>query len=255
MENKTNTRIVTLKDLWDILIQRIWIIGLAAVISMVSFFVVDRIAFDPKYASTATMYILRQASENTSAGDLSSDFSLALKVVNDCTYLLKSHTVLDEVGAELQMEYEDLYDSISTKNPQDTRILEVTVKADTPELAKAIVDRVCQVGANSINQAMGFDQVNLYELGTTSDEPCNKTGLLVFLLVGAGVAVLTYAVFLLLFLLDDSIRTEEDIERYLGLSILGDIPDADMPQNKRYGYGGYGYGYGNRSRNHGAKEG
>lgn len=252
MENANNTRIITVKDLWDILVQRIWIIGLAALISMVGFFAVDRIAFEPQYASTATMYILRQANENTSAGELSSDFSLALKVVNDCTYLLKSHTVLDEVGAELQLEYDELYDSLSTRNPTDTRILEVTVKADTPEQAKAIVDRVCQVGADSINRAMGFDQVNLYELGTLEEKPCNKTGLMVFLLVGIGVAVLVYAVFLLIFLLDDSIRTEEDIERYLGLSILGDIPDADVPQKKKYGYGGYGYGY--RRRN-GTKEG
>ena len=36
--------------------------------------------------------------------------------------------------------------------------------------------------------------------------------------------------------LDDRIRTEEDIERYLGLSVLGDIPNADDKKSHQYGY-------------------
>ena len=50
-------------------------------------------------------------------------------------------------------------------NPEDTRILEVTVKADSPKMAKAIVDRICTIGAARIEDAMGFQQVNVYELG------------------------------------------------------------------------------------------
>jgi hypothetical protein len=50
-------------------------------------------------------------------------------------------------------------------------------------------------------------------------------------------------IFLFIFLLDDRIRTEEDIERYLGLSILGDIPNIDDVKNKKKGYYKYkGYG-------------
>ena len=144
-------------------------------------------------ASTATLYILRQA-DGATASDASSDFSLALKVVNDCTYLLKSHTVLDEVisSLNLDMKYEDLYDCISTSNPEDTRILEVTVKADSPELAKRIVDKICTIGSKRIEDAMGFQQVNLYELGTTDPDPCNSTRMLTFAFAGVVAAVVTY---------------------------------------------------------------
>lgn len=53
------------------------------------------------------------------------------------------------------------------------------------------------------------------------------------------VAILVYAGFFLAFLLDDRIRTEEDIERYLGLSILGDIPNAEDRKSSYYKYKGY----------------
>lgn len=249
MDNKTSTRIITLKDLWDIFVHRLWIIALAALMAVIAVFAANKLTFEPRYASTATMYILRQSDQEISSSEASNDFSLALKVVNDCDYFLKSHTVLDAVSKELdlEIEYEDLYDSISTANPQDTRILEVTVEADSPKLAKKIVDSICMIGAESINNAMGYEQVNLYELGVLDDEPCNELSLLVYFIVGAVIAVLVYSIFFMKFLLDDTIKTDEDIDRYLGLSILGDIPDANASHKKGYGYRkGHKYGYGYR---------
>lgn len=237
MNQKANLKTVTLKDLWGVFVQRLWAIILAACICCGGLLVFNRMTFVPQYASTATLYILRQA-DSATASDANSDFSLALKVVNDCTYLLKSHTVLDEVisSLNLDMEYENLYDCVSTSNPEDTRILEVTVKADSPELAKRIVDRICTIGSKRIEDAMGFQQVNLYELGTTDTDPCNSTRMLTFAFAGIVAAVVMYVIFLIVFLLDDRIKTDEDVERYLGLSILGNIPNADSKKSGKYGY-------------------
>ena len=75
---------------------------------------------------------------------------------------------------------------------------------------------------------MGFQQVNLYELGTTDPDPCNSTRMLTFAFAGVVAAVVTYVIFLIIFLLDDRIKTDdENLERYLGLSVLGNIPNAD----------------------------
>lgn len=237
MNQKVYLKSVTLKDLWGIFVQRLWVILLAGCVCCFGLWIVDRVTFVPQYASTATLYILRQA-DGATASDANSVFSLALKVVNDCTYLLKSHTVLDEVisNLDLNMEYEDLYDCVSTSNPTDTRILEVTVEADSPEMAKSIVDRICAIGSKRIEDAMGFQQVNLYELGTTDPAPCNRTRAFTFVFAGVVAAAAAYIVFLIVFLLDDRIKTDEDVERYLGLSILGSIPNADGKNSGKYGY-------------------
>lgn len=237
MEQQITVRIVTLKDLWSIFIRRFWIMMLAAFVAMGGMFSVIRLTFVPEYESTATLYILKQE-ERENDMNSSEDFSLALKVVNDCDYLLKSHSVLDEVIDELGLTipYEDLNESVSTSNPEDTRILEVTVISDSPQEAKRIVDSVCTVGAEKIEEAMGFKQVNLYELGTLNTDPCNVTSLVSYLLVGIIAAILVYTIFLIAFLVDDRIHTEEDIKRYLGLSILGDIPNANETKKGHYGY-------------------
>ena len=236
MENSSSARVVTLKELWELFVHRWWVVLLAAVICSGSFYAAVQLTFVPQYKSTATLYILNQNETQTS--NVSDDFSLALKVVNDCDYLLKSHSVLDQVIEQLNLDisYEDLSKTVSTSNPEDTRILEVSVEAASPEEAKRIVDTVCEVGTESITQAMGFQQVNLYEHGTIDTKPSNQTRKLTYALVGAVAAVLTYTLFLILFLADDTIKTDEDIAQYLGLTILGDIPNANNANKKHYGY-------------------
>lgn len=237
MSQNANLKNVTLRDIWNIFVQKLWVMILAACVCCAGLWVFNHVTFVPQYASTATLYILRQA-DSANASEASSDFSLALKVVNDCTYLLKSHTVLEAVisSADLDIEYDELYKNISTSNPDDTRILEVTAKADSPEMAKCIVDSICTIGSDRIEDAMGFQQVNLYEFGTLDSDPCNRIKLSTFIIVGIMAAVMTYTIFLITFLLDDRIKTDEDIERYLGLSILGDIPNADSKKPGKYGY-------------------
>lgn len=254
MDNQIKIKVVSLKNLWDILIHRLWIIALIAVLTTVSVFTVDALTFEPRYNSTATMYILRQNATNpgnvppvTNSDDVAADFSLALNVVKDCTYLIKSHTVLAQVTESLSVDvppYEELSKQIEANNPENTRILEVTVTADTPHEAKLLVDKICTIGADTINKTMGFEQINLYEYGTYNLTPCNKTKPIIYIFIGILAAILVYSVFLIIYLLDATIRTDEDIETYLGLSILGDIPEANQNKKKKYRYHQkYSYGY------------
>ena len=256
MENNTKIRVVSFGDLWNIFVQKIWIIILVCVLVSAGLFALDTFAFKPEYRSTATMYILRQdlkqvTPEQNTADDVATDFSSALDVVRDCDYLMKSYTVVEQVKTNLNLteDYRELSERISTSNPENTRILEVSVTADSPEYAKRMVDNLCEVGASAINETMGFEQISLYEYGNLNYEPSNKTKPLVFVFIGLIAAVLTYSVFLIVFLLDATIKTDEDIENYLGLSILGDIPEAnnDKKNKQKYRYKyrrkGYGYGY------------
>ena len=240
MNQNNNSRIVSLKDLWAIFVQRVILIALVGIIVTLTSYTIARSSYKPQYASVATLYILRSNEyQNSTSGEISNELALALKVVNDCTYILKSRTVVNHVIDELDlnMSYSQLYRNISTFNPTNTRILEVMVLADDPDTAKQIVDLLCQYGQVQMEKATGFNQVNVYEYGTSSNSPSNSIKLTIHLVIGAGAAAVTYIIFVLAFLLDDRIRTEEEIERYLGLSILGEIADLDGSQKKgRYGY-------------------
>ena len=241
MEEK-NVRVITLSDFWNIFFWHMIPMILAAVLCVTGVYLYAHFVRQPLYRSTASLYILRREREDDYANS-NSDFSLALNVVNDCNYMLKSHAVLDEVLDELKldMEYKKLAQIISTLNPDGTRVLEVSVVTDSPELSKKIVDSLCKIGARKISAAMGFEQVNVYEYGTLAESPSNGIGLRKYALIGVCAALAVYIAYLLAFILDDKIRTEEDVNKYLKISVLGDIPNAASASGGKYSkYSKYG---------------
>ena len=219
--NESPLRPLTLADLWMLLRRHIALMLLASAVTAVAAFTVGSL-MPARYRATATLYILRQSDGGNQTTE---DFTLALKVVNDCTYLLKSHAVLDPVIRELglDMNYQELYDGVSTTNPEGTRILAVTAEAKSPATAKAIVDAICVIGIENIRAVMDYDQVSLYEYAIAEENPCNRVSVVACLLAAAGAAVLVYCVFLVEFLLDNHIGTEEDLTQ-LGIPFLGDVP-------------------------------
>lgn len=254
MNDNNAQQIITFRDIWELFLQRLVIVLLVAAISVAVFFVVNKLTYTPMYQSTATLYIADDGSfEGNTSADAYNAYTLAMKVVDDCDYLLSSRSVVDQLVQEMNLKtpYNVLQSRISTENPSNTRILEVTVEAETPELAKQVVDRLCEIGEEKINIVMGTKYVQLYEYGTFSSIPCNEIPKTTYLIVAVAAAIITYAICLLFYLLDDRIHSAEHIEQLLGLSVLGDIPDNNaINQKSRYGYyrakgyGGYGRPYG-----------
>lgn len=226
MNDSIRLKTITIKDFLTLFFTRIWLIILIPIICIGIVYIQQHFFFNPEYKSTATLYILKQENE-AGYNYTTSDFSLALDVVNDCTYILKSNVVLDKVikTLDLDMSYDELYDCIETENPSDTRILEVSATTHSSALSKEIADEVCLVGIDEITDAMGFEQVNLYAKGIVPSDPSNALGMTGYLLIGAMAAIVTYSAILITYIFDDRLKTKDDIEMYLGVSILGEIPN------------------------------
>lgn len=224
-----------LKDLWNVFIWHLVPILAAAVLAVSVLYVYVHFVKVPKFKSTATVYILKQERESDYAYT-QSDFSLALNVVNDCVYMLKSSEVLDDVIRELGLacSVSELSGSITTRNPDGTRILEVSVEADTGQRAKRIVDAVCRIGSDKISAAMGIDQVSVYSWGRVPSAPSNSVGLLRYALVGFAAALAVFFAYFIAYLVDDKVKTEEDVQKYLNLTVLGVIPNAGEVSGKKY---------------------
>lgn len=235
MNGNSRLKTITLKDFFTLFYKRIWLIILVPAVCVGIMFVQQYFFFNPEYKSTATLYILKQENE-AGYNYTDSDFSLALDVVNDCTYILKSNVVLEQVikSLDLDMSYDELYNCIDTENPSDTRILEISVTTHSASLSKKIADKVCVIGIDEITDAMGFEQVHLYSKGIEPSKPSNELGLIGYLLTGIMAAIVTYSVILIIYIFDDCIRTKDDIETYLGVSVLGDIPNFNEG-DKYYG--------------------
>lgn len=236
MQNN-NDSAVKFRDLIYLFVSKLWIMILVAVIVGGSIFTFNYLTYKPEYKSTGSIYILRQDSDLDKVSDYNSDFSLALSVVSDCTKLLTSRSVLNQVIEDnsLTYSYAELNSMISIVNPSNTRYLEVSVVSDSPEKSKMIVDSICEIGKEQIVSVMGFDQVNIVDEGTLATIPSNSK-FSYTVIIGALVAfLLTYVAFALFYIFDDRITDPDIIENQLGLSVLAMIPN--MSKEKSVGKG------------------
>ncbi len=227
MDQKENQITLTLGDLWSIFTSHLIPILTAGLLTFLIVLSYSLISYKPVYKSTAMIYLLRQENDRSSSTVSTADFSLALSTVNDCKILLTSHKVLDEVinVLGLPITYGELQSMISISNPTQSRILEISITAPSPMDAKIIVDELCITGAESIMETLGIDQVNLVNKGTYSEKPANQMITALTPVSALLAMVVVYGIFVLLYVLDDKIKTPDDVERHIGLTVLGLIPN------------------------------
>ena len=100
-----------------------------------------------------------------------------------------------------------------------------------PERAKEIVDAVADISAKQITSVMQIEGVNVIEYGRVATSPSSPNVKKNTVLGAAVGVVLAIAVLVVKFLLDDTIKSSEDVERYLGITNLSLIPLTEEEYN------------------------
>ncbi len=253
MEAENSTLNISAQILIKVLVKRFWILLIIGALSFGIIFSYTMLTFVPEYESTGRLYVLRQRGEDDSQQN--ADYQVSLLVAADCTHILKDHIVVDAVIDELdlKMSYKKLSDSISVYNPEETRILYVTVTAGDPEDAARIVDSVCSIGARVITDLMGEEQAKFYGKGEVVKTPSNQPSVLLIALISVAIMVVVYGVWVLILSQSEHIGAGDSIKERLGVAVLGDIPNANR-RGKFYGrYGKYGQYKQYRNRTEGNK--
>lgn len=221
----------------SILWEKILVIIATGIIVGLAGFLVSKFLITPKYESETKLYVLNRA--NDSATTLS-DVQLSTQLTKDYQILVTSAPVMNQVIKELglNMKASELASTISVDTPSDTRVLQITVTSDDPKRAKDIADKVAQVSSKKICDIMKIEQVNVIEEGSMSEEPAVDT-VQKWTLVGLALGiVLSCAVIIIRSMLDDTVKTTEDVEKYFDLSTLAVIPiseemDDGLGKNKK----------------------
>ena len=190
----------------------------------------------PQYESTSELYVLSKSTSITSLADIQMGSSLT----NDYIVIVKGRPVLDQVIANLLLieTYKSLYGKISLENPSNSRVLKITVTDADPNIAKAIADEVAEVASAYIAEKMEQDPPNIIQKGYADGQPVSPNVIKNTVLGAMAGLVLSMAIIVLANLFNDTIATPEDVEKKIGLNVLGTLPleeseDDDYIQKKR----------------------
>lgn len=224
------------EQVWDHII----IVALATVIGALAMFCVSKAVLPKEFQSNTSIYVLNQQDNQTVTY---TDLQTGTQLTKDYAELTTSRTVTARVIAELELQtkYEDMRNitpealerMISVTTQSDTRILQITVTDSNPNRAQDIANAVRNAAAENIARVMDIEAVNVVDYANLPEQSVSPNTFK-NILIGAAVGfVLSVGIIVMIFLLDDTIKTPDDVEKYLGLSVLASIPyDEGMDAKK-----------------------
>lgn len=226
---------IDLREIFGVLLHRLWIIIVAALVCGAVAFICSFFIITPKYESTTKVYILNK--QNANGTVTYSDVQLSSTLSKDYEQLVTSRYVIEGVIKELNLDetYETLVKRISATNETDTRIISITVMDKSPEKAQKIANETRDLAAKHITEVMDIEAVNVVDQANLPDSPVSPS-ISKWTIIGALVGIIiSAAVIIIQHFLDDTIKTSEDVEKYLGLSTLALIPvnEGDVPDQGR----------------------
>ncbi len=235
LENKTveNEEVeINLVELFGYLLHWIWLIVICGLATGLAGFLVSAFLITPEYQSTTGIYVMSRQSGDTLTY---SDTQLANQLTKDYEELIISRTVLENVIAEKSLPdtYESLKKRISVSNTSDTRILYITVTDTDPVRAMDTANAIRELSAEhilAVTEVKAVNTVDEANLPTGPSAPSIRKNTAMAAAVGL---ILCMAILVIRFLLDDTIKTSEDVEKYLGWGTLALIPVIEENQERR----------------------
>lgn len=232
--NKNEEIEIDLREIFAVLLDKLAIIILVALIGAAISFIYTKFMIAPTYKSSTGIYVTnnQQAeSEQINVGSLQSSSYLT----KDYMVLVKSRPVLESVieGQKLDMSTDELLSMLSVSSTTDTRIITISVISTDPWKAKSIADAVREAAIEQITRVVGVDTVKKIDDANTPKTPVGpnlKLNILIGFLAGF---IITVVIVIVRFMLDDSIKVQEDVEKYLGISVLGTIPMSENGDAKK----------------------
>lgn len=217
---------IDLLELFHALLKKWWLILIGGMIGAIIMGAITQFMITPLYESSAMLYVLNKTTSVTTMADIQIGSALS----SDFEVIAKSKPVIDTAIKQLEEETGKKYtrknitDALEVHNIDDTRLLKITITHEDSQIASDMANAVAEATSSQMAEIMKSEPPAIAEWAEPSENPASpsflKNVVLGFLLV----AVIICAFIVVLCILNDSIKTEDDINKYLGVPTLATIP-------------------------------
>ncbi|MHB8073136.1 YveK family protein [Desulfosporosinus fructosivorans] len=224
---------IELRQYWEVLRKRWIIVVILPLIAALTSGIISFYVIKPVYQASTTLIVGKKAAESGQAAVQMLDNSVLqanLQLAKTYATIAQSRTVEQNVIEDLDLSLTvGALDSMISINPvKTTEILEIQVLNIDPVLAASIANSMAQEFSKAVIEIKKVDSVSIVDSAVTPDKPVkpNKTlNVLIAFVVGLMASV---GVVFLLEYIDNTIKTSDDVEKLLGIPVLGVIPHYEI---------------------------
>ena len=219
---------LTIKDVFKIILRRIWLIVLVPLFAVIVTTVLVYYVITPVYTATTSLYVLnKQNAENViNYSDLQSSSLLTA----DYRELILSKRVLSAVAEQYGIDVETMQEDFDIKvtSANNTRVIEISVTSGDPVLAANLANAIGKEFSVTVVEIMDANNVNFVDVAEPPVEPSAPQKLMTIAIAGIAAFMLAIGIALLVEMLNTTIRTADDVEQALGLTVLARVPKFEV---------------------------
>ena len=218
---------IDLLDLFGFYLSRLPLLIIGLVVGAVIFGAWTHFMIDDTYTATSRMYMVSASSDSVLN---ISDLNLGTSLSNDYVELMKSRPVIEDVieALGLDMTYEQVVGMVNLSVVNNTRIVKISVTTTDPKLSMDISNQIAMTSKAQLPKVMEAPSPTIAEYAIL---PPYKSGpsLKKNALIGGLLGLVIVGVFLtIIYMMDDTIKSSEDVERLYGVLPLSVIPEGEI---------------------------
>ena len=223
---------IDIKRILEIILSKKLLIVLILLFSILFGYVYSYYYKKPEYKSSVT--ILLVADENKTNKELTqTDLNINNGLISTYSSIAKSTNVVQKTieNLELNMSASSLQKKVEAKQIDSTQFLKISVTNANPELAKNIANELANVFTQQIKEIYNLQNISIVDEAEVEQNPCNVNhmkDIIMFSFAGLFLAMVSVVA---IFMFDDTIKSEEDIEKNVKLKAIGTLP-VDKEKNE-----------------------
>ena len=180
----------------------------------------------PQYKSYTTLLLATEDSATSSQTITTTDITLSNNLISTYSELIKSKTIIRQVinNLELNKTENELKKNVSVSAVKNSQFIQINVTDSSPYQAKIIANELAKVFMNKVSELYNMNNVHVVDVAEEDHNPYNinhMKDLGMFCFIGLTMSCIYV---LISNMVDTTVKTKEDVEKKLGLSVLVSIP-------------------------------
>ena len=218
---------IDLLDMFRLVWSKKAVIALIVIVSGLVGFLYSKIFIAPRYEASINM-IVNSRNDSTSGNISNDNIASSQNMAKTCAVIIKVnilYQVIDELN--LDISYEKLCEMVRVDSINSTQVMNIVVNDTDPERARQIVEKIGDIAPEILVYALegGSCKIvsDVYSTGKPVSPNSTKNALMVALIA----LVICIAVIIVRDLLDNTFKSELDIQNITNLPVLGILPSVE----------------------------